>query len=215
MIGRRGADIRYAKGLQPVGERHGAGAFDGGQQFRGVFRPENAWCFVCSQIERGKLILRQIIDIQRLIDETAFDESLRDNAAEGLQIQRVAGCEIFDAADVLRRALDVEATPCHKLRIAFHRAAARRTFPADMLFKIKWLRIWRTFRKNDFHDGGNDFSRLFNEHGVANSDIFSADVVFIVKRRAADGRARQRDRLQFRNWREDTRSSNLYRDSRG
>ena len=212
MIGRRGADIRNAKGLQPVGERHGAGAFDGGQQFRGVFRAEDAWRLVRSQIESGKLILRQIIDIQRFVNKTAFDEGLRDYAAEGLQIQRVAGGEVFDAADVLRRALHVEAAPCHKLRIAFDRAAAGRAFSTDMLFEIKRFRIRRPFGENDFHDGRNDLSGLFDEHGVADADVLPADVVFVVEGGAADGGSSQRDRLQFRDGCEDARPPDLHRD---
>ena len=45
-------------------------------------------------------------------------------------------------------------------------------------------------------DRGNDFARFFDQHGVADPDVFPLDLFFVVQGRAADGAAADHDRLE-------------------
>ena len=55
---------------------------------------------------------------------------------------------------------------------------------------------------HDFDYCRDDLSGFFNNNGIANPDIFAAQFVFVVKRGAADGAARNQDWLQFGHRRE-------------
>src|SRR5205814_1722888 len=59
----------------------------------------------------------------------------------------------------------------------------------------------------------NDFARLFNRHCVAYADVFAAKFIFIMQGRPANRAAREEDRLQFGDGRENTGPANLNGDS--
>ncbi len=59
-----------------------------------------------------------------------------------------------------------------------------------------------SFVQNDAYDGGNDFAGFFNRHGVADADVFFADVILVVQRCAADGAAREKNGFEFGHGRE-------------
>ena len=59
------------------------------------------------------------------------------------------------------------------------------------------------------HDGRNDFAGLLDLDRVADADVLLADVVFVVKRGAADGAAGQEDRFEFGDGRERARAADL------
>ena len=63
--------------------------------------------------------------------------------------------------------------------------------------------------QHDVHDGGNDFAGFFDGHGVADADVFLADVILVMQRGAADGAAGQEDRFEFGHGRERAGAAHL------
>ena len=63
------------------------------------------------------------------------------------------------------------------------------------------------------HHGGNDFAGLFDDDGVANADVFLADVILVVQRGAADGAAGEKNGFEFGHGCERAGAADLDRDA--
>ena len=63
--------------------------------------------------------------------------------------------------------------------------------------------------QNHIDDGGNHFTGFFDDHGVADADVFLADVIFVVQRGAADGAAGKKNRFKFGHGRERAGATDL------
>ena len=111
--------------------------------FSAFFCAEDARLFRGAEIELGELFaaLRQGEKIERIVDQAALDQLVRDDAAEAFDIERIALGEILQAARFLRGAEQVFATPDRELRVAPDGAAARRTFAAEMREEVERRRV--------------------------------------------------------------------------
>ena len=81
-----------------------------------------------------------------------------------------------------------------------------------MFEKIKRLRAARPLRFHHFDHRRNHFAGLFDHDGVANPNVFAFDFVFVVKRCAADAASADHNRLERRDRRKDSGSSDLNQD---
>ena len=88
---------------------------------------------------------------------------------------------MLDPSAHLRRALRIDAAHRHLGRILHYRAAAFRTLYRHPKFL---LRSGAQILPH-FDHRGNDFTRLFNDNGIADANIFAADLFFVVQSRAA------------------------------
>ena len=59
--------------VNPAGERRGLGALQRFQNFRGVFLPEDARLVVRAEIQSGELLFGEIEQVERFLDQAAFD----------------------------------------------------------------------------------------------------------------------------------------------
>ena len=63
--------------------------------------------------------------------------------------------------------------------------------------------------QNHIDDGGNHFTGFFDDDGVADADVFLADIIFVVQRGAADGAAGEKDGFEFGHGRERAGATDL------
>ena len=78
-----------------------------------VFLAKRARFVVGPEIQFAQLLQFQIEQVERFLDEAAFDEFLGDDAAERLNVERLALGEVFDSPGLLCGTTGyVLATPC-------------------------------------------------------------------------------------------------------
>jgi hypothetical protein len=80
--------------------------------FVAFFSPKRARLVVRAEIQFAEHFQFQVEQVERFLDEAAFDEFFRHDAAERFEVERLALREILDAPRELRRtARDVLAAP--------------------------------------------------------------------------------------------------------
>ena len=203
------ADLGNGQRVQPARQREVARAFAALDKARGILLPEDARLLCGAEIERGELLLGEIENIERIIDQAMLDELVGDDAAEAFDIEGAAFGEIFEPARLLRGARGIFADPPGVIGVAPHGRAAGRAFPADVREKIEGLRVGGTFLRDHANDRGDDFAGLLDNDRIADADVFAADLVFIVQGGPRDRAAAEEDGLEFGDRGEDTGAADL------
>jgi hypothetical protein len=98
--------------VNPAGEWRGLGALERFENFCGVLPSKSARFFIPAEIQFAERFEFQVEQVERFLDEAAFELFFRDNAAERFGIERLVFRKMFDAPRELRRtARDILATP--------------------------------------------------------------------------------------------------------
>ena len=168
-------------------ERFGFGGFERGDDFGGVFLAEAARGFLGAEVEVGEGFLVEAEEVERRLAMAVADERLGDDFSQTIEVERLAGGEVFDAGDGLRGALEIRAAPGDEAFLLADRSAAGRAFSVDAVVERIGNRALRV--ADDLDDGGDDFSGFFHEHGRAEADVLAVDLVLVVQRGAGDGGA--------------------------
>lgn len=104
------ADLVDAHGEDPAGEGHlSGGSLAGLHDLGGVFLAEDAGGVVGAEIEGGEPGLGNFEQVEGGPDEASLDEFFRDDAADALDIERLAADELPHPAGDLGGALEVDA----------------------------------------------------------------------------------------------------------
>lgn len=103
-----------------------------------------------------------------------------------------------DARHGLRRTGEVGAAPGH-FSLLLHDGVAARGAQAPRGFQnAVGPGIRRTFGKVHFQNGGDDFPRLFHQHGISDADVLPVDFILVVKGGSRHRGAGQQHGLEFR-----------------
>ena len=189
------------------------------ENLRRVLLAEHARFVVRAEIQFRQWFEFQIEQVERFLDEAAFDEFLGDDAAQRFDVERLAVRKILHAPGLLRRTTrDVLAAPGDFLGVATgnlflcNRPAASRAFAADVFEQVKFLRAGRTFGFHHLENFRDDHAGLADDHGVADADVFAADFVLVVERGARNRGALHEDRFKFSHGREHAGAPDLHGD---
>src|SRR4029077_7561499 len=90
-------DVRNGQCKEPPGKWQGSGAFDCLDRLGRVFFAKNAGRFLRPKIQFRELLDLQPKQIERLANETALDQFVRDNSANAFDIEGAARSEKFNA----------------------------------------------------------------------------------------------------------------------
>ena len=164
--------------------------------------------FFAHMIQRRDRLRLEGIQLRRRAHEFRLDQRLAQRNAKPVDVHRLAGGEVRDVAQPLRRALRTRAAQSGTVRIAHDRRAAL----GARVRHTKRDRAIRTLFAHDGEDLGNDLPRLLHEHRVADAQVEIVDEVLIVQRGVRDGRPRQTHRLDDRLRREHARAPDLHDD---
>src|SRR5438105_2749331 len=205
--------------MNPTVQRLGAGPLEGLDDLGRVFLPKHAGLVVSAQVEPGELFQLEAEQVERVLDQAAFDELLGHNPAEGLDVERPALREVLDAARELRRAArHILAAPGDLLGLAIgdllpgNRPATGGAFAPDVSDEIERLGDLGPFRFHDLDDLGDYHAGLADHDDVADTDVFASDFIFIVEGGARDGGALHEDRFKLGNGRQHACAPDLYSD---
>ena len=124
------------------------------------------------------------------MDEVLAQKLLEHRRPAALDVHRVAAHKVDQMARQLRGAVGVRAAHGRGALLAHNGAAARRARVGQMV-RHSPRRVG-----NDGDDFGDDLAGLAQTHGVADADILFGNEVLVVQGGAADGRAREQDRLE-------------------
>ena len=194
-LGRLLADLAEAEAEEEAREARVLRSVDLGNHVRGRLLPP--------ALERGELRGREVVEGRDVPQEARLAELLDPLLAEPLDVHRAPRHEVAERLGDLRRAPRIHAT--HRdLALALDdglaagRAARRHR---------ERLRVLRPLLEEDARDLRDDVARLLDGDGVADAHVLAREVLHVVERRAADGRAREEDRRELRDRRQDARSA--------
>ena len=184
-----------AHGVDPAVKGFVFSIFERADDFGGVLFAETAWCFIRAEVEIGERGFVELEEVEWGLAMIVADECLGDCFANAFDVEGLARAEVRDARDRLGRALEVRAAPCDKSFFLRDGAATRRTATFDMIEERERLRV--TVVADDFDHSRDDFAGFFDQHRVADADVFFGDFVLIVQRGARNGRAGDQHRFQL------------------
>lgn len=208
-FGSRLAHFGNGQGKEPTIEPQAARAFERLDEFRGVFFAERSWLVIGAKVERAELLNGKIKQIDRFFHQTAFNEFIGNNVAEAFDIECGSGAEMIEPLRRLRRALRIDATPRDKLFVLANLFSTCRALVAGRCAHVERFGVCGTLFDVDCHDRGNNVAGFFDADGVADSDIFASDFLFVVEGSPADGGAADEDGFQLGNGGEDAGTADL------
>ena len=142
--------------------------------------------------ERQQLLDRQVVQIGGGLHQSGVDELLQVALAAAVDVHRVAGREVHEVAQQLRRAGSARAADGGFVLIIIDRCAADR---AELRELIRHG-IQRTPILLDADDLGDDLARLAHGNNVAHARVELSDKIAVMQRRAGDRRTGKPHRLE-------------------
>ena len=82
----------------------------------------------------------------------------------------------------------------------------------NMFGEIEGLRVARSFRFNNFDNGRDHFARFFDDHRVADADVFAFDFILVMQRCPPNSASAYQHRLQHCYRRQNSRAADLNHD---
>jgi len=188
----RGTDVRIPR---PNSSRHRSRcllAATLSRKFRADFSPMRSRPATSGSFEP--------VEVRHVAHKATLDQLANEDFAAAFNVHRAARAPMFDTPADLGRAIRVQAAPDNTF-VVLDDAGCARDFGATLRAsrgKPKGRFLARPLGHHHIHDGGNDFASFFYLDRVPNADVLLADVVFVVKRGAADGAPSQEDRFRVR-----------------
>ena len=158
-----------------------------------------------ARVEPGEIVGRELVEVRHVVHEPRLDELVDELVAHTVDVHAPAAHPMREPLLHLRGAVDGDAAVRDLALLVHHGAAARGARPGHAPLRG----VGGALREHRPHDLGDHVTRLVHHDGIAHAHVLAVHLVLVVQRRARDGGARDRHRVEFRDRREHARAAHL------